>query len=221
MIALYNRAMTGKGSRVDVAMNDAMFASLENFYVTYSLTGKVEGTNVIPDQEADPYGVFPAKDGYFVLAGGSHAQFLTLAKLIGHPELIDDPEVNDFEKRRQHHREPGGWHELVTNWTRSMTKEEIFAVLEDADIPYGRINSVKEAAESPQLKARNMIWEVYDPGFERNFKMSGTPLKFDREEDAPVKAAPLIGEDTEEILKDLAGYTDEEIAALRAEGAIN
>ena len=65
-----------------------------------------------------------------------------------------------------------------------------------------------------------MMWKVYDPGFGREIEMPGTPIKYSESEDEPWKGAPLLGEDTHDVLKDIAGLSEEEIAKLEADGVI-
>ena len=220
MMALYNRTVTGKGSRVDVAMCDAMFATLENYFMEYSLTGNVPESGFIDDQLADPWGVYQAEDGAFAICCGTAAHFEKLARLMGREDMIDDPRLNTFKSRRASYLEEGGFREIFLGWLEGKTLDDLEAILVPEGIPFGRVQSVKDCAESEQTKLRNMVWEVDDPGFGQVVQMTGTPMKFDREEDAPVKGSPLVGEDNDEILTTLAGFSVEEVEAMREKGEI-
>ncbi len=99
------------------------------------------------------------------------------------------------------------------------TVAEMEELLVSLKIPVGRIQNIKEACEHPQLKERNMLWTVHQPGMDADFTMPGTPIKIHGEPDELIKPAPLLGEDNDAILGEL-GYSAEQIARFKADGAV-
>ena len=94
--------------------------------------------------------------------------------------------------------------------------EEIITGLK---IPFGQILTIPEVSEHPQTKERNMLWNVYQPGMDREIRIPGTPVKIHGEEDVCQKAAPQLGEDNAAILATL-GYSAEQVAALKEQGVL-
>jgi formyl-CoA transferase len=137
-----------------------------------------------------------------------------LARLIGRPELADDPAFATPEARLKHLDEV--FH-MVEQWTMRHSKHEVMHALMEADIPCGPVMSTKDLLEDQSLAARGIIVEVEHR--ERGaFKTVGCPLVLS---DSPVevKSSPLLGEHTREILLEL-GHSEDEIEKLRANGAI-
>jgi formyl-CoA transferase len=136
-------------------------------------------------------------------------------KLIGREDLAEHPEYATPEARLSHLDDCFG---IIQAWTQKHTKFEVMKMLNQIKVPCGPIFSMKDIIEDQSLAARESVVEVEHP--KRGiFKTVGCPIKLS---DSPVevKTSPLLGEHTEEILKELVGYGDEHIEAATAEGAI-
>src|SRR5262249_27338498 len=141
--------------------------------------------------------------------------FAALAKVIGHEDWLTDPEYNTPDARLN---KLDKVFTEVEKWTMTMTKMEVMAVLNPLDVPCGPILSMKEIAEEPALRETGTVVEVDHP--ERGKYLTvGNPIKLS---DSPVDVcrSPLLGEHTEEILRDVVGLQDDEILAARQQGAI-
>jgi len=138
-----------------------------------------------------------------------------LARIVGLPELADDPAYATPEARIKHLDEVFG---AIEQWTMQHTKHEVMRVLMEADVPCGPILSMKDLIEDSALARRGMIAEVEHPQ-RGNFKTVGCPLVLS---DSPVEIAssPLLGEHTAEVLREVMGCNDAELEQLRAEGVI-
>jgi formyl-CoA transferase len=138
-----------------------------------------------------------------------------LMKLIGKPELITDPEWATPEVRLP---KLDKVFDMIEQWTLTLPKMEVMRRLNEHDIPCGPVLSMKELAEDQGLRATRTVVEVDHPT-RGKFLTVGSPIKMS---DSPVevKTSPLLGEHTEEILKSIVGFGDQEIAAARGEGAI-
>jgi formyl-CoA transferase len=137
-----------------------------------------------------------------------------LARLIGRPELADDPAFSTPEARLKHLDEV---FQLVEQWTIRHSKLEVMHALMNADIPCGPVLSTKDLIEDESLATRGMIVEV-EHSERGSFKTVGCPIVLS---DSPVevRSSPLLGEHTREILSEL-GHSDDELEKLRTDGVI-
>lgn len=216
LMALYEREKTGVGRRIDVAMMDTLFSVMENFVVEYTIAGKTPHRAGNQDPSIAPFDSFHAKDGDFVMGCGTDKMFAALCDAMGKKELSADPKFDTNLHRCDNY---GELKPLIEAWTMTKTVKELEEIISGMQIPFGEILNIPQAAEHTQTKERNMLWEVFQPGMERNIRIPGTPIKIHGEKDAPEKAAPLLGEDTAAILSAL-GYDAAAISDFRAAGVI-
>ena len=217
-MALYQRHLTGEGRRIDVAMVDTLFSVMESFVPYYTVEGKhpIRQGNIDPG--IAPFDSFKAKDGEFVMGCGTDKFWAALCTLMGREELVDDPRY-DTNLNRCINYLPD-LKNTIEEWSTTLTVDELEPLFVGAGIPFGRIMSIPEITEHHLIKQRNMLWEVYQPGINDTIRIPGTPIKLHGEEDKPMKAAPLVGEDTDAILKEVGGYSPEEIARLRESNVV-
>ena len=137
-----------------------------------------------------------------------------LMRLVGRKDLIDDPKFASHEARAQRLEQ---CFEVVERWTAKRTKFEVMAQLKAIDVPCGPVLSTKDILEDRALYDRGFLVEVPHP--ERGTYVTvGSPIHLSASH-VPVERAPLLGEHTDEVLATL-GYTHEEIAGMRAAGAV-
>jgi len=234
--ALYHREKSGKGQRVSCAMQDGVlnlcrvklrdqqrlahgpmkeYPQYPNgkFGDAVPRAGNASGGGQpgwivkCKGWESDP-------DSYaYVIAQA--AAFPALAKTIGHEDWLEDPEWNTPEARLP---KIDKMFDEVEKWTMTKTKFEVMNILNPQNVPVGPILSMKELAEEPALRETGTVVEVDHP--ERGKYLTvGNPIKLS---DSPshVERSPLLGEHTDDILRDVVGMSDEEIAAAKAEGAV-
>jgi CoA:oxalate CoA-transferase len=215
--ALYNREKTGEGQRIDVAMVDTLFSIMENFVVKYTVTGETPMRAGNIDPGIAPFDSFHAKDGDFVMGCGTNKMFAELCGAMGREELIEDPRFVTNVARCENYLQD--LKPIIEEWTTTKTVAEMEEIITGLKIPFGQILTIPECAEHPQTKERNMLWNVYQPGMDREIRIPGTPVKIHGEEDVCQKAAPLLGEDNAAILASL-GYSEEQVAELKANGVL-
>ena len=218
LMALYQRERTGEGQRLDVAMVDTLFSVMENFVMEYTVDGKIPHRAGNADPSIAPFDSFEAKDGGFVMGCGTDKMWASLCKIMGKEELIDDPSYVTNLKRCDNYGST--LKDIVESWSKEHEVAEIEELLAAEGIPFGNILNIKEAAEHPQLKGRNMLLSVFQPGAEEDMVMPGTPIKMHGKEDKIDKASPQLGEDNETILGELLGYSEEKISSLKENGVI-
>ena len=138
-----------------------------------------------------------------------------ICDVIGKPDWKEHPDYATPPLRLPHLNEIFG---AIEEWTMTKTKYEVMEICNPLDIPVGPILSMKELAEEPSLRETGTIVEVDHP--ERGPYLSvGCPVKLS-DNDVVVERSPLLGEHSEQVLGDVLGYSDEEIAALREAGAV-
>ena len=217
LMALYEREQTGVGRRIDVAMVDTLFSVMENFVVEYTIAGKTPHRAGNQDPSIAPFDSFHAKDGDFVMGCGTNKMFAQLCGAMGREDLIDDPRFATNVARCENYLPD--LKNIIEEWTTTKTVAEMEEIITGLKIPFGQILTIPEVAEHPQIKERNMLWNVYQPGMDREIRIPGSPVKIHGEEDVCQKASPMLGEDNEAILASL-GYTAEQVAALKEQGVL-
>jgi len=214
--ALANRAVTGKGQHLDLALLDCQVAVLAYQAMNYLATGvpPTRAGNVHPN--IVPYQPFRTKDGDVIIACGNDNLFRKFCDVAGCQHLAQDPRfaTNADRVRNRDAIEP-----LVEEVTRTRTTKEWVQVLEGAGVPCGPINNLKEVFEEPQVQARGMLQQLPHasagtvPQVVNPMKFSATPLEFHA-------GPPTLGQHTDEVLRSVLGRSDEEIAALRSAGIV-
>ncbi|WDV46556.1 CoA transferase [Clostridiaceae bacterium M8S5] len=206
-MAYLNKMNTGKGQKIDVAMYDAIFAILESPILFDTLLGE-ESTRTGNADPATlvPYDVYECKDGYFSAGLASDKGWPTFCDAVSMPELKEDPRFIDNELRCKNYDE---FTTVVGEFFMSKTKNELEEIFVEAGVPNAPVLTIPEIMHHPQIKARDMMLELEDPGIGKYLAI-GNPMKLSETPAQLVHGAPLLGQDTDSVLKDI-GYSDEEI----------
>ncbi len=217
LAALHQRKTTGIGQKVDIAMLDCQVSMLENAITRYQVDNKSPEPLGNRHPTITPFQAFKASDHYFVVAVGNDILWKKFCDAIGTPGLITHELFSTNKLRTQH------LHELIPILDKifiTKTSHEWLAIIDNAGVPCGPINSVEEIMQDPQIQARNMIVEVQDQRA-GTIKISGNPIKMSSiEESKTRKPAPEIGEHNQEILSEYLGLSSDEIDQLNSEGVI-
>jgi formyl-CoA transferase len=202
LAALVERARTGKGRRIDVALNDSLLALF-----TYQ-AGRFFATGEIPTQEGNhhatiaPYGTFAVSDGFINVAVASDAQFVRFCEAIRAPELADDPRFATNALRQAARPELV---RAIESHLRNDTRESWLKRFEEFGIPAGPILGIDEAFASPLATEREMTVEIEHPKSGR-IRQVGAPWKIDGAS-SPIRVPPpLLGQHTVEVLRDWLDY---------------
>jgi len=234
--ALYHREKSGKGQRVTCAMQDGVLnlCRVKLRDQQRLAHGPLKEYPQYPNGEfgdaapragnasggGQPGWIVKCKgwetdpDAYaYVIAQA--AAFPALAKTIGHEDWLEDPEWNTPEARLP---KIDQLFDEVEKWTMTKTKFEVMSILNPVNVPVGPILSMKELAEEPSLRDTGTIVEVDHPK-RGKYLTVGNPVKLS-DSPADVVRSPLLGEHTDDILRDVVGMSDDEIAAAKDEGAV-
>lgn len=216
LAALVERQRSGVGQMVDVAMLDCQVAILENAISRYLASGIAPRPIGNRHPSIVPFEPFETLDGQIMVAAGNDALWQKFCKATGLDDMALDPAFSSNMKRNENY-EP--LRERVSAVMRRKATGEWQAVLENAGIPNGPIQSVDQVVQDPQVRAREMLVEIEHPSAGRVI-LPGVPVKLSKTPGSVRTPAPRLGEHTAEILADLLGLSPAEIDALRAAGAI-
>ncbi|MFP6622733.1 MAG: CoA transferase [Myxococcota bacterium] len=198
--ALFERARTGVGRKIDVAMLDSQVAILENAIARYQATGEIPGPIGARHPSITPFEAFQTQDGFVVIAAGNDSLFARLCKTVGRPELAERDDFATNELRTRNHEMLRG--ELETTLSQETTATWLER-LEISEIPCGPINDIAQVLADEHVRARNMLVTVPGPG-DQPIEIAGNPIKFDGAEDPKTRpAAPKLDADRQRIVRDL------------------
>ena len=196
--ALYDRQKTGKGMYIDVSMLDCQIAILENAIARYLSKGEIPKPMGSRHPSISPFEAFKTKDSYIIIAAGNDKLFEGMCKVFD-LELYKDAKFKTNADRNKNIEE---LKKILEGKLKDKTTSEWCKVLEAKRIPCGPINNIKEAVESPQTKARNMIVSAMHNKI-GEFKMAGNPIKMSSYEDKNTRGEiPNLDQHREKILKE-------------------
>lgn len=214
--ALHYRNRTGQGQYVDIALLDTQIAALvnvaSNFLVSHQNPARYGNghPNIVPYQN------FEAADKQFILAVGNDSQFTALCKIIGQPELASDLRFISNSARVQNR-------EILVVLLQSIfiqkNADEWTEALLNAGIPSGPINQIADAFTDPQVQARGLIHEVVLENGEV-LEMVGPPVKLSETPPTIRHAPPLLGQDTERVLREWLNLSSATVEDYRKRGII-
>ncbi|HTJ02220.1 MAG TPA: formyl-CoA transferase [Methylovirgula sp.] len=235
--ALFQRTMTGRGQKVDVAMQDAVLNLCrvklrdQQRLARGPLKEYPQYGENLPFGEAVPRAGNASgggQPGWILKCKGwetdpnAYIYFITQAPVwdkictvIGKPEWITDPEYAKPEARLN---KLSFIFETIEGWTKTKTKFEVMAICNPLDIPCGPILSMKEIAEDQSLRETGTVVEVDHP-VRGSYLTVGNPIKLSDSQTEVVRS-PLLGEHTDEILAQVLGFSDAERADILASGAL-
>ena len=213
LAAVEARHTTGEGQKVDVAMLDCQVAILENAIARYLVNGEVPVPLGSRHPSITPFQAFPTKDYYVIMSAGNDALWAKLCNVMGTPELINDPK---FATNRDRNDNVVELSEIISKISVTKTTAEWMDVLEKGGLPVGPINTFDKVVHDPQIEARNMIVEVEHP-VAGKMKFAGNPIKLSATPGEVTVPAPTLGQHTDEILKDLLGWSEDQIVVYNAQ----
>jgi crotonobetainyl-CoA:carnitine CoA-transferase CaiB-like acyl-CoA transferase len=216
LAALAHRDRTGEGQHVDLSLLDVQVATLANQAGGYLATGIPPGRLGNAHPSIVPYQAFATADGHLVLAVGNDAQFARFCAVAGRPDLARDPRFATNAARVVARVELVG---ILAGLLRTRTTAAWAAALEEADVPGGPINDLAQVFADPQVRHRGLRVEIPRPG-RAPVPVVASPIRLSRTPPAYGTPPPGLGEQTREVLTEVLGMAEAEVAALQERGII-
>jgi len=214
LAALRARESTGRGCWIDISLVDSTLTWLVYVAGNYFASGRVPArmgsahSNIVPNQ------TFVTADGKLLtIAVGNDRLWKNFCKALGIENLADDPRFATNPKRVENR---GTLVPMLSDIMKKKTRDEWFEVLVREEVPAGPVYMMDEIFIDPQVLHRNMLREVEHPTAGR-IKQIGNPIKFVGEPESAITPPPLLGEQTDEVLRGL-GYSEEQVRDLKAKG---
>ncbi|MCJ1238715.1 hypothetical protein MMC14_006706 [Varicellaria rhodocarpa] len=233
LAALLARVRTGRGQHIDVALSDCQVATLANIASSALISGQPDsGRWGTAHPSIVPYQAFKTSDGDILLGGGNDRLFGVLCDRLGRPDWKTDERFITNSLRVKNRDLLEG---LIEEITKGKTTQEWLDVLNESGMPYAAVNDIqgtlnnehgksdgnakdKQKSDSVVL-ARNMVREVDHPTY-GSIKLVNTPVKFSYSEPSIRSPPPLLGQHTNEVLRDMLNMNEDEIQAFRKEGVV-
>jgi glutaryl-CoA transferase len=216
LAALHDRETSHAGQHIELALLDSALAWLINVAGSWFVDGREPLRYGNAHATVVPYQAYQAADRYFVLAVGNDMQFRTVARLIGAPDLAEDER---FVTNPGRVRNREALMERLIPIFRKRPAEHWLALFADAGIPSGAINTVPQILSDPHVAARDMVVTVPHPTA-GSVRLVGVPYKLSRTPASVERHPPLLGEHTDEILRERLGLNAAQIAELREQGVL-
>jgi crotonobetainyl-CoA:carnitine CoA-transferase CaiB-like acyl-CoA transferase len=217
LAALYARRTTGKGQHVEASLLRTAL-TVSNAPLSEQRVRKLDRVaSGNRSQIAGPSDSFRTRDGWILAQVIGQPLFERWCKLTGATEWLADPRFASDPARGEH---GALLSERMGRWCAARTSADALAALEAAGIPAGPIYSPQEAVDDPHVRAAQILVDSDYPGLPVPAPISSPPARFSASDVAIRRRAPQLGEHTEQVLRELAGYRDDEIASLRAGGVI-
>ena len=216
--ALYQRTITGTGQLVEVAMQEAVYPTMATSMEYHVRTGKVppRAGNRQASLASAPYNAFPTRDGWVAVHVVTDGHWQNLLRAMGREELGNDPRFATHAARAEHMAEAEA---AVAEWTRGLTKAEVFQIASRYRIPCAPIRTVDEVMRDPHMHERGYLERVQHPDF-GEVTLPNSPLRLHGAE--PVMAVPSValGQNNMQIFGDWLGLSATELEVLKQDGVI-
>ncbi|MFF5140024.1 CaiB/BaiF CoA transferase family protein [Streptomyces sp. NPDC013157] len=217
LAALRHRDVTGEGQFIDLSLLDCGLASLSHFAMNYLVSGEVPRRRGNGGYGGIPSQAFQCADKPLFLVAGNDKQFAAFCAAADRTDLLQDPRFATTSARITHREEilP-----VLAAVLRTRTRDAWLAVLDEHDVPAGPFNEMPEVFADPQIRHREMLVEIEDRASGRPLPLLANPIRFAATPVEGYAPPPTLGEHTAEVLAELAGVTEDQLAGLRARGVV-
>ncbi len=217
LAALHARERSGRGQVVDSALYEAVLQVMESLVPEYDAMGLVRqrSGSILPG--IAPSNVYSCSDGEYMIGGNGDAIFARLAEAMGQPGLAQDPRFATHGARGAHQRELD---ELINAWTRTLTVDQLEALMIEHSVPAGRIYTGREMLADPHFAAREALVAIEHPEIGPIRMQAPMPKLSETPSSVRRPAPPTPGQDNAEVYGERLGIGAAELAALAAAGVI-
>lgn len=203
LAALYRRERTGQGQRVDVSLLGTTIAWMTYHAVAYFATGTVPGRGGSHHPSVSPYGGYPTREGWLVVAIAFDSHWAKFCQLVERPDLIDDPRFIGNPERVANRPELDP---ILIDILSTRTAREWASIMDAAGIPCSPIHDLAQALSLPQVEYQEYVATVPHPDIP-DLRMPGIPIKFSADPSTIRRHPPKHGEHNDEVLAELEDKT--------------
>ena len=218
LLALRHRDATGEGQMVDCALLQTAMSFIAPMVAEAEVLGKERPRIGNRSAYLGPTDLYKCRDGYVYVATTMEGMWRRMMKIVGHEEMIDNPDFDTDIKRfdRRDEVDP-----LVAGWIKAHTVEEVVATMDENRIPCGVYHSTANDASDPHVQARKMLeyMDLGAPGLER-VPVCGIPIRLSATPGEVRDVAPKVGQHNDEYYRDKLGYSEEKLTSLRQSGFV-
>ena len=216
LAALHHRdTVSGRGQYIDLSLLDAQVAATSSMAMSYLVAGQLPVRVGLGSQLTAPYGDFDCADGKIMIAVGNDKQFVQLCKVLDRPDL---PQDERFATTPQRVANKQVLLPLIAELLKKRTVAEWMPLMREAVVPSAPIYDFKQVFEDPQIRHREMVKTIPHP-LSGSMQVVGNPLNFSETPLEYGRPPPLLGQHTEEVLREVLGLDEAELARL-AEGKV-
>jgi benzylsuccinate CoA-transferase BbsF subunit len=216
--ALLRRRRTGEGVYIEQSQFETGVTFLGHHVLDYMVNKRMVSRSGNCDRYMSPHGVYPCRgaDRWVAIAVADDEQWQRFCCVIGNPEWTSDPKFGTVLSRKQNEDDLD---ELVGEWTRDYTPEQVMTMMQDAGVPAGMVQTAEDLLNDPQLKHRQHFRLLDHPEIGPHsyhapaYRLSETPCGI-------TKPAPCLGQDNQYVYREILGFSDDEIADLLIEGVM-
>lgn len=219
LAALRHRRRTGQGQYIDFAQTEPMLSLMGPTFLDLTVNGRLQERRGSDHPSAAPHGVYPCqgKDRWIAVTVMTDDQWSALVEAMGCPEWALEDRWRTQPRR---HRDRAELNERLAAFTAGREAQELMLDLQERGIPAGAVQDARDVTETDPQLAHRGHW-VRMPHAEMGDSLyNNLPFRFSRTPVRPTRPAPLLGEHTREVLGGMLGFSDAEIEALDAEGAL-
>jgi crotonobetainyl-CoA:carnitine CoA-transferase CaiB-like acyl-CoA transferase len=218
LAGLIRAQRTAVGCDIRVSQAEVVINQLAEYFAEAS----IDPSNAVTDHGAEsgsPWGVFPClgDDEWCVITVGTETEWRSFVNAIARPELVSDPRFSTAPARIANREDLDG---IVRSWTERLTPDDAMAALQKVSVPCGAMRRIPELESDRHLTAREFMTTVAQPGYAAPLPMANRPFRSESIAAPPRNPAPLLGEHTRQICRDVLGMTDEEVSDLLDAGIL-
>ncbi|KAI9879382.1 MAG: hypothetical protein M1830_008680 [Pleopsidium flavum] len=217
MAALLGRARSGKGQHIDVALSDCQVATLANMASSALISGQPDsGRWGTAHPSIVPYQAFKTADGDILLGGGNDRLFGIMCDKMGKPEWKTDERFITNSARVKNRFALEG---MIEAETQTRTTKDWLDILDESGMPYAAVNDIQGTLNHEHVLARDMVKEVDHPTC-GPMKLVNTPVKYSYSTPNIRTPPPTLGQHTNEVLREVVGMSESDIAGLKGQGIV-
>jgi CoA:oxalate CoA-transferase len=217
LAAIIYRQKTGRGQHLVMSMIDGLFATLENAVTRYTINGEIPTPLGGIHPSITPFQGYQTADSWIIAAAGTDQLFAKLCKVMGLENLSADPRFVTNPLRTKNRRE---LNVILDPVMKTKTTSEWEKIFEEASLPYSPINNMQQICEDPHIRYRGMLAEIDQPAVGK-MRIANSPIRLSETPGHVYAPAPLLGEHSEDVLREVLGYSQTEIDKLKEDQIIN